>query len=725
MFKKSLIATGVLMIFCAIILAACGTATTGTPAVTEAPATTAATAAASTAVAEPPFIADWQSSAHADVSAEAFKHWNSADPAVVPAACARCHTPAGFVEYAATGAVAKDIAAPAGVINCSTCHSSAAMALTKVTFPSGKEIDNLGPEARCMTCHQGRESKVSVDKQIANFNITDVDAVVAPMKDSAGKATNFGFINIHYFAAGATLYGAQAQAGYEYDGKVYDPKFRHVDGVDTCVQCHDEHTLKIRLGTCQQCHQGVNTVDDLKNNRENSSLMDYNGNGDTKEGMYYELTGVQDKLYSAIQEYATEVTKTPIAYDGAAYPYFFVAGADGKPATDSSGKTAAYNAWSARLLKAAYNYQLSVKDPGAFAHNAKYVIELLYDSTADLNTKLSKPIDMSKMQRDDSAHFAGNTEPFRHWDAATAGNGIVPGTCAKCHTATGLPQFLKEGVNISNPASNGFMCSTCHDEANWPNRYVVASVTFPSGKTVSYGGQDASGKFLPDDANLCISCHQGRESKASVDKALAAFKDAADTPDPKIGFKNVHYFAAGATIFGTEVQGAYEYDGKAYLGQNMHPGDGSLAKCTVCHDVHKLEPKLEICAGCHVGKKLEEIRAPGDTIDYDGDGNVTEGVKGEVDTLEQALYTAIQNYATGKGGAIKYDTTAYPYFFGADGKAYTGFTPRLLKAAYNYQYVQKDPGAFVHNPRYIIQILIDSIQDLGGDVSKYTRPVIK
>ena len=53
---------------------------------------------------------------------------------------------------------------------------------------------------------------------------------------------------------------------------------------------------------------------------------------------------------------------------------------------------------------------------------------------------------------------------------------------------------------------------------------------------------------------------------------------------------------------------------------------------------------------------------------------------------------------------------------------FASFTPRLLRATYNYQYVQKDPGVFVHNPKYVFQFLIDSIADLGGDVSGYTRP---
>ena len=33
-----------------------------------------------------------------------------------------------------------------------------------------------------------------------------------------------------------------------------------------------------------------------------------------------------------------------------------------------------------RLLQAAYNFQVTLKDPGGYAHNGKYHIELLYDS---------------------------------------------------------------------------------------------------------------------------------------------------------------------------------------------------------------------------------------------------------------------------------------------------------------------------------------------------------
>ena len=749
--KRTPLVVAVLLLAIGLVMVACSTPTPAPTPTLPAPPTTAP--AVNTPVPtepppptlEVPFEASFKASAHADAKAEAFNHWNEADPKEVPTSCAKCHTAAGFVDFITNGKVTAAVPAPAGTFTCVMCHNDAAEAITAVTFPSGKVITTTEEgEGRCMTCHQGRESKVSVDKQIANFKVTDQDAVVQPMKNDQGNTVNFGFINIHYFAAGATLYGAQSMAGYEYDGQVYDPKFRHVEGIDTCIACHDQHSLKVRVDKCAECHTNVKTEDDLKNIRMNGSLVDYNGNGDVKEGIAAELAGVQDVLYGAIQSYANDVAKTPIVYDGSAYPYFFVAGADGKPAKDDKGNNVAYNAWSARLLKAAYNYQLSVKDPGAFAHNAKYVIELLYDSTADLNTKLATPIDMSKMNRDDAGHFAGNTEPFRHWDS----EGEVPAGCAKCHSAGGLPEFIanggtevvaKSGVQITGivaqPIANGFMCTTCHTEPAGPDRIAVTSVPFPNGATLTFSTEkDDQGNLKPVDANLCIECHQGRESTVTVNNYLAG-RDV-DTVDPKIGFRNVHYFAAGATLFGTQAQGAYEYDGQKYDGYNAeHP----LNKCTDCHDVHALNVKLDTCVACHSGiTDPKDIRYSTDTTDWNGNGDVKEGIYHEIDGFRTALYAAIQKYAADKAGTpIVYDAASYPYFFVADqdgNKAkndqggfigYNAFTPRLLKAAYNYQYSIKDPGAFAHNPMYVMQFLYDSIKDLGGDVSKLTRPEVK
>lgn len=729
-YKKVLVLLGVLMVLGAV-LAAC----TGTP--TAAP-TTAATEAPVAPIPDTPYLADWQGSAHADVAGQPFRHWDdaTANPDGVPTFCAKCHTSDGYQDYLGVDgseAGKVDAAVPADHaqgIQCVACHNAGTISKTTVTFPSGVII-TAGDDVRCMECHQGRESKVSVDAQIEKFAATDMDAVVAPIKDDKGEDVFFGFRNVHYYAAAATLYGSEVHGGYEYDGLKYDAKHTHVDGYNTCTGCHDPHTLKVKVDQCANCHEGVATVDDLKNVREPSSVKDYDGDGNVEEGMYYEIEGLQTILLAEIQKYAADKAGAAIIYSPDAYPYFFVdTNANGTVDEGEAIFPNAYKTWTPRLLKAAYNYQVSIKDPGAFAHGNKYIVELLVDSVADLGG------DASKLAREDAGHFAGNTEPFRHWDKDAEGNPsyVVPFACAKCHTAQGLPTFLKDGgttVVTSNgststtgltdmPSSNGFMCSTCHNEAAWPERYAVKSVVFPSGKTVSFGGKDADGNFVADDANLCISCHQGRESTTSMNAALKG-KDL-DTVDAKVRFKNIHYFAAGATIFGNDVQGAYQYDGKAYVGQNMHASEeGKMNKCNDCHDVHALEPKVEACETCHDTTDPTAIRGEA-TADYDGDGDVTEGIKGEVATLAEALYAQLQVYTAANGGAITYNPAAYPYFFGADGKGYATWTPRSVKAAFNYQYSQKDTGAYVHNSKYIVQILIDSIEDLGGNVSTYTRP---
>jgi hypothetical protein len=707
---------------------------------------------------EVPFLDIFKASGHADAKAMAFNDWNDASPAEVPTTCARCHTSAGFNELVATGKVSKAVPAPAGPFACVTCHNATASEIVSVTFPSGAVINTTDEgEALCMTCHQGRQSKISVDKQIATFKVTDVDAVVPPTKDASGNDVLFSFLNVHYFAAGGTLYGSQVHMGYEYDGKVYDPKFRHVADMDTCVACHDQHATKVRVDKCQECHTNVKTVDDLKNIRMNGSLVDYNGNGDVKEGIAAEIKGLQDILYSSIQAYASEVAGTPMVYDEATNPYFFVADKDGKVAKDDKGANVRYNKFTARLLKAAYNYQVSVKDPGAFAHNGKYIIELLYDSIDDLNSKISKPVDMTKLHRDDAGHFAGNTTPFRDWDDA----GVVPFGCSKCHSAGGLPEFLnsggtliltKSGLQITGvsaqPVANGFMCTTCHTGPAGPDLRAVVNVPFPSGAVLTFSTEkDANGNLKPVPANLCIECHQGRESTASVNNAIVAANAKsddevvlkADGKTPALSFKNIHYFAAGATLFGTQAQGAYEYTGQKYNGYNAeHP----LNKCTDCHDVHALTVRVDKCATCHTNVKtvddLENIRYSTDTTDWNGNGDTTEGIYKEFDSFRVALYAAIQKYAADKAGTpIVYDGASYPYFYVADkdgNKAkddkgnfitYTAFTPRLLRAVYNYQYSVKDPGAFAHNPMYVMQFLYDSIKDLGGNVSKFTRPEVK
>src|SRR5688572_13139815 len=205
---------------------------------------------------EIPNLVEWSGSGHADYDAEPFTHWD--EDGEVSATCARCHTTTGYRDYIGDDGTAADSTEgphPIGqVIECEACHNGATDALTHVVFPSGVRVDDLGAEAICMTCHQGRAHKGKVDDEIEDAQATGTEPAGEDLVDP-----DIGFVDIHYYAAGATLFGGVVHGGYEYDTEYYDQRFRHVSPRDTCVECHDQHTLALRLDDCAGCHVGVET----------------------------------------------------------------------------------------------------------------------------------------------------------------------------------------------------------------------------------------------------------------------------------------------------------------------------------------------------------------------------------------------------------------------------------------------------------------------------------
>jgi len=675
----------------------------------------------------------WKTSGHADKSGEPFRHWDA--DGQIPTTCAKCHSAPGFKDFlgvdGSTVGVVDKAAALGTTVECDVCHIDKERGIlrlhTSVKFPSGVTINNLGPEGLCMECHQGRASKSSVDTKISDAKLLDDDT----------PSDKLSFTNIHYYAAAADQFGTFVKAGYEYTGRTYDARFAHITGYNACYTCHNPHSLKVDLKACNTCHAGVKDPKDI---RYVGSQVDYDGDGDISEGMYYEIQHIMDKELYAIETYARTVVGRPIAYDGNTNPYYFYdLNGNGVVDPDEAVSANGYASFTARLLKAAYNYQVAKKDPNCFAHNGKYVIELLYDSIADLNTKLASPADMTGMNRTDEGHFNGSGEPWRHWDA----DGQVAATCSKCHSATGLAYFLANGTTQNEPLSNGMLCTTCHTAP--PELRQSPVVTFPSGLTASLG----------DASNLCMNCHQGRESKASVDATIAA------KPAGPFSFKNVHYFASAAVFLGTEVKVGYEFSGKVYSGRQPFANHGGrFNTCIQCHmstavtaaehdwtmgDHNVAEPRKENCVPCH-GQDIsqpvpgadpkkfdfEKIR-PASIPDYNANGNTKESLKDEIAGLENALYAQMQAYSLNNLGAlILYDPVPYPYWFkdlngnvilDPDEAVSTNAYPmdaRLLRTSFNLHLSKKEPHGFIHNARYIAELLVDSIQHLGGDVARYT-----
>jgi hypothetical protein len=233
-----------------------------------------------------------------------------------------------------------------------------------------------------MACHQGRESSVSVGRAVSGM-------------DDDTPNPRLAFLNVHYRAAGATLMGKTAGGAYEYPGKTYAGRFQHREPYNHCTGCHDPHATAVRVADCSACHKEVTNKASL--HRIRTSTIDYDGNGDVNEGIAQEVEHLRTRLHAAITAYAKSVAKKDVVYHPDVHPYFFIdTNGNGTADKDEVRAPNKYDAWTPRMLKAAYNYQFVTKEPGAFAHNPTYTLQILYDSLADLGTKISTDLSRAK-----------------------------------------------------------------------------------------------------------------------------------------------------------------------------------------------------------------------------------------------------------------------------------------------------------------------------------------
>jgi hypothetical protein len=321
------------------------------------PASTPTIVPSITPTSPPPFYTAWQASPHANPDALAFRFWDDAEPALIPTACARCHSTAGYLDYlgadGSTPGVVDAPAEPGLVIECFVCHNDATKNLDSVSMPSGAELTGLGTDALCVQCHQGLASGLSLKLALKSL---------APN----GISPALEFLSIHDAPAGAVLFGSEASGGYEYPGHAYAGRFSHSPGFNACTDCHDAHGLEVKIETCVECHPGITTLEDIRT-KLRLSTIDYDGDGLTSEGVALEIETLRANLLDAIQAYAAKAG-SPLVYRPGQDPHFF----------NETGEV--YSSWTPVLLEAAYNYHLATMDPGAYSHNPRYILQLLYDS---------------------------------------------------------------------------------------------------------------------------------------------------------------------------------------------------------------------------------------------------------------------------------------------------------------------------------------------------------
>lgn len=621
----------------------------------------------------------------------------------------------------------------------------------------------------------------------------DLYVVAAPetaaVLDAQLASSSNSFTNSHYMGAAATVFGADAAGWYQYPFTVngtgtaaaaaaYTGTNQHGVSAGKCTSCHDPHTLEVVVtaSTCGRCHfketdgSPVTNLAELEENRQFGFEGDVDGLG--TPSLKTALDNNAAKLYAAIQAYATNVSGAGICYTSGSYPYFFLdngrAGSgvpaavanDGVCQPDEAVSANAFNKFTPRLLRAAYNYNFYMREPNAWAHNARYVTEILFDAITDLNNglPLANKVAFTGV-RSFFGHFGGAEKANKY---ATfrydSGSGFPAATCYQCHGGQkGFAEYLAKQLPplaFSQKQVTGMECTTCHaptatDTNMKAIRGDIALVYFPPQKNpaaVPAPGQVAFASVnLPENFALCGTCHSGLENKASVDNAIGTTAATSWT----LGFKNPHYLGAAGFMLGNQAHVAYEYAGKTYAGlpafwntttNGNAPGPhGSPhgASCTGCHDPkgsrHTFEidtaltvpqgqwygaPNTLACDGCHVTAAYGDFRlAPR---------------LANVQALGAQLLTTIQTYATAATNPVCYDDSSYPYWFKdsgyGGGTAGNGiceagekdrtnnaavFNPAALKAAYNYKWFKAEPGAYAHNTEYMEQVLIDSILDLN------------
>lgn len=309
---------------------------------------------------------------------------------------------------------------------------------------------------------------------------------------------------------------------------------------------------------------------------------------------------------------------------------------------------------------------------------------------------------------------------------------FTSGVCLRCHSGIGYASYVDSSNSIypdwsppaSDIASHHLTCNACHDALGYPlsdNRRLRksgdialvsgSSATLVSDATIMGAGPSAT----------CITCHQARESgwslyKTMTGKGVVPYNGTDETITNQT-FINPHYFSAGAMLFSLK---GYEFSGQEFSGITFSGRYSSglfqhqVMSCTGCHMTdsgdqdlgghtfrmtYGTKKNIKVCQQCH----------PGIT-----DFNVY-GRKEALETLKQQIIDELAQPGRGNGEGIFYNPQVYPYFFRTSDPEQQTYANRVtqwkeseLMSAFNLQFVNKEPGAYVHNYPYAAQLLYDS-----------------
>jgi hypothetical protein len=355
----------------------------------------------------------------------------------------------------------------------------------------------------------------------------------------------------------------------------------------------------------------------------------------------------------------------------------------------------------------------------------------------------------------------GNTDV-----ASTTGNF----NCLQCHNGLTTIDYMND-VQGTSAASvvwgdATLVCISCHDphasqitengkglanlrkpvKLSFNSRFVTT--TNPRGGLNTMMDRTAIPSGVAE-GNLCLFCHQGRESGYTVYLNITSNGvDPYTNPNQVIkggsgiSFQNPHYLESGAILWSKNNWEFLTVSGNPTPNKysNGIP-EHQKTNCAGCHmgeasandfeGGHTWRPRIEVCQECH-GSTIKSFRDIKAKADYNGNG-VVESAFAEIGTVNDSvlgtpnsgLFGQLVLALQAKGIWYNPNGGGGTYFFtGPDfNTAYTAWTTNTLTASFNLAFLYKAGGcAYVHNVFYAAQILQDSIKAVNGPTKPWVRP---
>jgi len=360
-------------------------------------------------------------------------------------------------------------------------------------------------------------------------------------------------------------------------------------------------------------------------------------------------------------------------------------------------------------------------DPATQALEGYNVSKLSESSCANCHNPHSSDNTINN-QWANSGHGDLTGDPWSHYDWKQTNRQ----SCQQCHTTTGFSNYANS-PSTYKAADNNFShltglqnevlyCNGCHTDYSGTLRNPGAITAKYTGAPYTY--PDVSG------SNVCMACHTGRESGDSIKASTADFSN--------VSFINSHYLAAGGTVFTAT---GYEYTGRDYsnpssylhdkVGSSNAPGTGTNGPCVGCHmgtpDKHLFLPVAKDDSGI-----ITAITSTACATCHAGGYSLTPADLEEENTLLSDAKAALDAQLQKRGF---YFYPAHPYFYTAPyvvGGTNTGVKNWLtnsdpatgksnMGAAFNYNLLVHDPGAYTHNRYYTKRLIYDAIDWLDDD----------